>query len=153
MNIHMDVWKTILIAILSGTTVAFVNYFLFLKQKFRELERSQKLEAYGEFLDSARGFLNDPNLDFDKSFEAQQDFIKRFYNKIWVYASNDVIKSVDNFFNSVSISHTNDDDKTRALNELIVKIREDLGLKTSKDLLGKYRIYTPFAEKLREEKS
>lgn len=148
----MDFWQTILIAVLSGGTVALINFFLVIKQKSREIERIQKIKAYGEFLDMARGFLNDPNLNFYGSFEAQRDFIKKFYNEIWVSASSDVIKKINSFFETVSITYVNEDDKTQALNNLILAIRKDLGLKTDKKLRGKYKIYTPSKENLKKEK-
>ena len=148
----LNFWQTILIAIISAVTVAVINYFFIIRQKFQELERAQKIKAYGEFLDMARGFLNDPNLDFEQAFEQQKNFIKKFYNEIWVSGSEDVIKTMNKFFETVSITYTNEDDKTRALNNLIIEIRKDLGLKTGDDLKGKYKIYTPNLKALKKEK-
>ncbi len=145
-------WQTILISVVSASTIAVINYFLIVKRKFRELERTQKIRAYSEFLDKARGFLNDPNLSFDQAFHFQMEFIKKFYNEIWISASDKVIREINKFFETVSITYVNEDEKTKALNDLILAIREDLGLKTSDDLKGKYKIYTPNQEALKKEK-
>jgi hypothetical protein len=149
----MDFWQTILISVLSGGTVAIINFFLVIKQKSREIERNQKIKAYSEFLDMARGFLNDPTLNFDESLNSQKNFIKKFYNEIWVSASSDVIKKINGFFETVSITHANENDQTKALNDLILAIRADLGLTTDNKLNGKYKIYTPNKEALNREKT
>lgn len=143
-------------SIVAGITVAIItsviNYFLIKRRYITESRRERKIKAYGEFLEKAKGFLNDPCTSKDDSLILQKKFIKKYYNEIWISGSEEVIKAVNDFFNSVSISYANEDQKTKALRELTLKIREDLGLKASNELKNSFRFYSPNIKQLEKEK-
>ena len=88
----------------------------------------RKIQSYSNLIDFSRAFMGDPNFDYDGALHSQQEFIKKFHNDILLNSSADVIKSVDNFFDSVSISYSNKDESTDALFRMIATLRKDLGL-------------------------
>jgi len=142
----------LLSAIIGGSIVAFVNYLLDIKKRKAELKEEFKRKAYGKFLNKARSFLNDPNLTKEDTIKYQKEFIEKYYNEIMVSAPKEVIKLVEDFFDTVSISFTNEDKKTRAIDNLLKGIRKDLGLNDiSSERL--FKSYTPNTKKIEEEKT
>lgn len=134
-----------------GVVGAFINHLL---QKSREIQNraiERKIKSYSNLIDGARAFIGDPTLDYETALVAQQEFIKKFHNDILLYASDEVIKSVDRFFGSVSISYSNKDESTDALFNMIAVMRSDLGL-SRKDLLERHKVYTVNIEDLKKKK-
>jgi len=144
--------NSIIVAIIVAIVTSVVNYWFIKKQGIMESTRERKIKAYSEFLEKAKGFLNDPCINKNEALLLQKKFIKKYYNEIWVSGSEEVILGVNDFFDSVSISIANDDKKTKALRDLTLKIREDLGLDTSDELKKVYKIYTPNITQLEKEK-
>lgn len=144
--------NSIVVGITAALITSIVNYFLIRRRYITESRRERKIKAYSEFLEKAKGFLNDPCTNRNDSLILQKKFIKKYYNDIWISGSEEVIKAVNGFFNSVSISYANEDEKTKALKELTLKIREDLGLKASDELKKSFKFYSPNIEQLEKEK-
>lgn len=137
-------------AVLGGAIVSLVNYSLGIRGKKEFLKEEAKRKAYGDFLNNAKAFTNDPNMSSEDALQKQKNFIKKYYNEIILSAPKRVISSIDGFFDSVSISYANDDDKTKAFNEMVMIMREDLELDEIDD--KNLKIYTPNKEALKKEK-
>ncbi|MFW6173900.1 MAG: hypothetical protein ACOC5T_09160 [Elusimicrobiota bacterium] len=120
-----------------------------MKEKRHELKRQFKREAYGNFLNKARSFLNDPNMNRKEIIDYQKEFIERYYNEIIVSAPEDVVEAIESFFETVSIGYAKKDESTEALEQVVSKIRKDLGLEEGNI---QYKAYTPNLEKIEEEK-
>lgn len=148
-----NIFETILISIISASIVGFINYKILVKQKLHELERNNKVRSYSKFIEMAKGFLNDPSLNKTNALKYQRDFIEKFYNEIWTFGSGEVICAVNSFFETVSISRANEDEKTLALKNLVFAIRKDLNLTTNEVLKKSYAIYAPNIQALNKEKS
>ena len=121
----------LLSSIIGGAIVAFVNFLLRKRERqyFEEVEYKRK--SYSDLLDNVRGFLDDPNVPDDKKKNMKWEFLKRYYNEIWIYASPTVIKRMNEFFSTVTITRANPDEKTKALGKTILAIRRSLGNKNS----------------------
>ena len=121
----------LLYSIIGGAIVAFVNFLLRKRERqyFEEVEYKRK--SYSDLLDNVRGFLDDPNVPDDKKKNMKWEFLKRYYNEIWIYASPTVIKRMNEFFSTVTITRANPDEKTKALGKTILAIRRSLGNKNS----------------------
>lgn len=121
----------LLSSIIGGAIVAFVNFLLRKRERqyFEEVEYKRK--SYSDLLDNVRGFLDDPNVSDDKKKNMKWEFLKRYYNEIWIYASPTVIKRMNEFFSTVTITRANPDEKTKALGKTILAIRRSLGNKNS----------------------
>ena len=121
----------LLYSIIGGAIVAFVNFLLRKRERqyFEEVEYKRK--SYSDLLDNVRGFLDDPNVPDDKKKNMKWKFLKRYYNEIWIYASPTVIKRMNEFFSTVTITRANPDEKTKALGKTILAIRRSLGNKNS----------------------
>lgn len=152
MNFLNQILIPFLSATLGATSIAVLNYIFNLKQKRYELREKFKREAYRDFLNKAGAFLNDPNLSAKEIIEQQHEFIGRYYSDIMVSAPEEVIKSIEDFFGTVSITHTNPDDKTRALDKVLREIRKDLGLGEAKELERLFKGYTPHTGQILKEK-
>lgn len=149
-------WETIIISLLSASVVSLINYWLVIKRQIVfELKENQKRTAYLNFLNKSKAFLNDPGLSKEEKLKNQKEFIEKVYNEIWISASDEVLESISDFFESVSIASLNEDDdvdgKAKALKKLVFSIRKDLGLKTNKETVKKYKIYAPNLEALDKE--
>lgn len=134
-----------------GVVGAFISHLL---QKDREVNmqsRERKIEAYSSLLNYSRGFMGDPALSYEEALKYQQEFLKKFYNDILLFSSEEVIESADKFFNTVSISHTNKDVTTDALFVLTESMRKDIGLKSSK-IKERDRFYTVNVEDLKKKR-
>jgi len=151
-NIYQNILIPLGAAIVGGSIVAYINYVLDIKKRREELKEEFKRKAYGEFLDKARSFLNDPNLNKEDIIKFQKEFIKKYYNEIMVSAPKEIIKLVEDFFNTVSITYTNEDKKTKAIDNLLRAIRKDLGLDDVSGLERLFKGYTPNIEKINQEK-
>ena len=137
-------------AVLGGAIVSLVNYSLGIRGKKEFLKEEAKRKAYGDFLNNVKAFTNDPNMSPEDALQKQKNFIKKYYNEIILSAPKKVIFSIDGFFDSVSISYANDDDKTKAFNEMVRIMRKDLALdKIDNENL---KIYTPNKEAIKKEK-
>jgi hypothetical protein len=121
----------LLYSIIGGSIVAFVNFLLRKRERqyFEEVEYKRK--SYSDLLDNVRGFLDDPNVPDGKKKNMKWKFLKRYYNEIWIYASPTVIKRMNEFFSTVTITRANPDEKTKALGKTILAIRRSLGSKNS----------------------
>lgn len=121
----------LLYSIIGGAIVAFVNFLLRKRERqyFEEVEYKRK--SYSDLLDNVRGFLDDPNVPDDKKKNMKWEFLKRYYNEIWIYAPPTVIKRMNEFFSTVTITRANPDEKTKALGKIILAIRRSLGNKNS----------------------
>lgn len=146
---EISVLLYLLSSIIGGVVVKIIDYFLRLREKRRELKQQFKREAYGNFLNKARSFLNDPNMDEEEIINYQKEFIKRYYNEIIVSAPQEVVEAIENFFETVSIAYANKDETTEALEQAITKIRKDLNL-SAKDI--KFKAYTPNIKQIKKEK-
>ncbi|HBI17101.1 MAG: hypothetical protein UR60_C0021G0021 [Candidatus Moranbacteria bacterium GW2011_GWF2_34_56] len=134
-----------------GIIGAFIGHLL---QKDREANmqsRVKKIEAYSSLLNYSRGFMGDPTLSYEEALSYQQEFLKKFYNDILLFSSKEVIESVDKFFDTVSISHTNKDIVTDALFTLTESMRKDIGLKSNK-IKERDKFYTVNTEDLKKKK-
>ncbi len=153
---EFDTYKDVLIplgsAIIGGGLVSFINYFFDVRKRREEIKEEFKRKAYGDFLDKARSFLNDPNLSKTEIIDRQKEFIAKYYNEIMVSAPKEIIKAVEDFFNTVSIAHTDKDEKTEALDKLLKNIRKDLRLDDVSDLERLFMGYTPNIEQISKEK-
>ncbi len=126
-----QVINSLIAAVIGGGVVAFVNNLLRKREKryFEEIKYRRK--SYTDLLNNVRGFLSDPNvLDAEKRI-MRQNFLKKYYNEIWLYASPSVIKKMNKFFQNVTISKANPDEKTKALGETMLAIRKSLGSKNA----------------------
>jgi len=152
-NIYKDVLVPLLSAVIGGGVVAFINYYFDIQKRREELKEEFKRKAYGEFIDMARSFLNDPNLTEEEIIKNQKRFIEKYYNEIMVSAPKEIIKSVEDFFNTVSIAYVNEDERTKAIDNLLRAIRKDLKLDDVSDLERLFKGYSPNIEKINQEKS
>ena len=152
-NIYKDVLIPLGSAIIGGGIVALVNYWLDVKKKREELKEEFKRKAYGEFIDMARSFLNDPTLSKGEIIKRQRKFIEKYYNEIMVSAPGEVIKSIEKFFDTVSITYANEDEKTKAVDDVLRVMRKDLGLDDVAELKRLFKAYTPNIENINEKKS
>lgn len=148
LNLYKDLIIPLGSAIIGGGVVSFINYWLGIKGKKEFLKEESKRKAYGDFLNNAKAFTNDPNMTKKDALQKQKNFIKKYYNEIILSAPSDVISSIDSFFNSVSISYANEDNKTKSFNKMIEVMRGDLALDEikNKDL----KIYTPNKEAIKK---
>jgi len=121
--------NSLISAIIGGGVVAFVNFLLRKRERqyFEEIKYRRK--SYTDLLNNVRGFLNDPNVSDEEKRKMKQNFLKKYYNEIWLYASPMVIKKMNNFFQNVTITRANPDEKTKALGETMLAIRKSLGNK------------------------
>ena len=149
-NFYKDVLIPLLSAIIGGSIVAFVNFKLDVRKKREELKEEFKRKAYGEFIDMARSFLNDPNLSKEEIIERQKKFIEKYYNEIMVSAPREIIKLIEDFFETVSIAYANEDEKTKAVDKIVRAMRKDLGLNDVPELKRLFKAYTPNVEKNNE---
>ena len=150
-NLYKDLLIPLGSAVIGGGVVAFINYWLGIKGKKEFLKEEAKRKAYGDFLNNAKAFANDPNMSPDDAIQKQKNFIKKYYNEIILSAPKEVIDSIDDFFDSVSISYANDREKIKSFSNMITKMREDLGSDNIKN--DNLKIYTPTAEAIKKEKS
>ncbi len=123
--------NSLIYSIIGGAVVAFVNFLLRKREKQYFEEMKYRRKSYTDLLNNVRGFLDDPNVSDEKKREMKQDFIKKYYNEIWLYASPTVIKKMNKFFQSVTITKANPDEKTMALGETMLAIRKSLGNKNA----------------------
>ena len=121
--------NSLISAVIGGAVVALVNFLLRKRERqyFEEVEHRRK--SYTDLLNNVRGFLNDPNVSEEEKRNMKKDFIKKYYNEVWLYAPPMVIKKMNNFFQSITITKANPDDKTKALGETMLAIRKSLGNK------------------------
>jgi hypothetical protein len=121
--------NSLISAVIGGAVVALVNFLLRKRERqyFEEVEYRRK--SYTDLLNNVRGFLNDPNVSEEEKRNMKKDFIKKYYNEVWLYASPMVIKKMNKFFQSITITKANPDDKTKALGETMLAIRKSLGNK------------------------
>lgn len=151
-NVYQNILIPLGAAMVGGSVVAYINYVLDIKKRRQELKEEFKRKAYGEFLDKARSFLNDPNLSKENIIKFQKEFIKKYYNEIIVSAPKEIIKLVEEFFNTVSITYANEDDKTKAIDNLLRAIRKDLRLDDVSNSERLFKAYSPNIEKINQEK-
>ena len=129
-------------AVIISACIAIGGYALqaYLAQK-RELEamnRKGKEEYYSKMLKALHGFYVS-----SKDKELREKFIEA--SRIsWLYASDDVIESINNFFNLIKIGAEKvlDDEKKKALGQILVNMRKDLGIKTELKS-SDFEIWTP----------
>jgi len=123
--------NSLISAIIGGAVVAIVNFLLrkMERQYFEEVKYRRK--SYTDLLNNVRGFLDDPNVSNEEKRKMKVDFIKKYYNEIWLYASPIVIKKMNKFFQNVTITKANLDEKTKALGETMLAIRKSLGNKNA----------------------
>jgi hypothetical protein len=143
---------TLASGIISSSITAFINYKFFIKQKVEELNKIKKIESYKSFFNDVRAFLNDPTMDYQETIAGQKNLLKKFYDEIYPFGSLEVIEKINKFFDEVSISYANEDEKTKALKDLVFTVRKDLGLPTNNDFKNNYKIFTPNVEKIKSEK-
>jgi len=123
--------NSLISAIIGGGVVAFVNFLLRKRERqyFEEIKYRRKSNT--DLLNNVRGFLSDPNVPYEEKRKMKQDFLKKYYNEIWLYASPTVIKKMNIFFQNVTITKANPDKKTKALGETMLAIRKSLGNKNA----------------------
>jgi len=99
----------------------FVTWYLNERSKRIYEEYKRKEEKYSELIRSLRGFYVD---SFSK--ELRTEFLNQL-NPCWMYCSDEVIRKAYNF---LSMVHTDqkrsDEEREKAVGELILAIREDL---------------------------
>lgn len=61
----------------------------------------------------------------------RQNFIKKYYNEIWLYASPVVIKKMNNFFQIIATTPAIPSKETKALGKAMLAIRRSLGNKNA----------------------
>jgi len=121
--------NSLISAVIGGAVVALVNFLLRKRERQYFEEVKYRRKSYTDLLNNVRGFLNDPNVPEEEKRNMKKDFIKKYYNEVWLYASPTVIKKMNNFFQSVTITKANPDEKTKALGETMLAIRKSLGNK------------------------
>lgn len=119
--------NSLISAIIGGSVVALVNFLLRKRERqyFEEIKYRRK--SYTDLLNNVRGFLDDPNISDEEKRKMKQDFLKKYYNEIWLYASPTVIKRMNKFFQNITITRANPDEKTEALGKTMLAIRKSLG--------------------------
>jgi len=123
--------NSLISAIIGGAVVAFVNFLLRKRERQYFEEIKYRRTSYTDLLNNVRGFLEDPNISEEEKRKMRQDFIKKYYNEIWLYASPTVIKKMNIFFQNVTITKANPDEKTKALGKTMLAIRRSLGNKNA----------------------
>lgn len=83
------------IAIIVAAVIGIFVYFVKWQLEKRSLEYKRKEERYTGMLKSMQGFYKDIG-----NKDAKQKFINEF-NLAWLYASDDVIRAVNKFFNTI----------------------------------------------------
>ena len=83
-------------------------------------EYKRKEEKYSELIRTLRGFYVD---SFSKELRAE--FLNQL-NLCWMYCPDEVIHKAYNFLSTVHDQKHSDEEKERAVGELILAIREDL---------------------------
>lgn len=118
----------IIIAILwiIGSIIVASLTFSFNKKKEREAEwRKEKLKFYIEFIESLSWIT-----DFEWSYENDIRFAKAC-NDLYLFAPNNVLWALKEFQNHIRISNESKSYEIymKTLSELILKIRNDIGIK------------------------
>ena len=121
--ISMETGQAIVIAASIGVVGYFVKFYL----EFRRLEYERKEQRYIGILKTMYGFYVGSE---DK--ELKQKFINEL-NLAYLYASDDVIKSAQEFFETIKVKPvpSSDTEKKNALANLVMNMRKDLKMRTS----------------------
>lgn len=121
----------IILAVTSGVVVALINHFLTNDRKRNEEEREMKIKAYSSLLDSARAFLDDPNLPKKERREIKRQFLQKYYNEIILFADKEVQDKIEGFISTGGVSATNPGNQVTKLKDMIISIRKDLNFHDS----------------------
>jgi len=96
------------------------------KKEHETMRRRGKEKRYIKMLKALHGFYESTNKD-----DLKQKFIEE-YRISWLYASDDVIKSIDNFFDMIKVGAENvsQEEKKKALGQIVINMRKDLRIET-----------------------
>jgi hypothetical protein len=132
----MDILQSIIIAITSGAVVSIFNYLL-----TKDEEKMQsKMKSYSTLLDSARAFLDDPNLTKQERRELKKAFLRKYYDEVILFADIDARREIENFIQTGGVSSTNQGPQVKKLRNMIQAIRRDLDSKG--DLPEDFEMYS-----------
>lgn len=123
----MDILQSIIIAITTGAVVSIFNNLL----SKDEEKRQSKMKSYSAFLDNARAFLDDPNLDKVERRKLKKIFLQKYYDEVILFADSNTRKEIENFIQSGGVSSVNPGVQIKKFRNMIEAIRKDLGNKDS----------------------
>ena len=99
-----------------------LGFFIWSKQE----QAKKKIELYEELIKNAEGFY--VSMPPDQAEELKREFIRK-YRKIFLYASDELIQSINAFLISVHVmTHdpVSDDEKKRLFGNMIINARKDM---------------------------
>jgi alpha-amylase/alpha-mannosidase (GH57 family) len=114
----------VLVAALVGSILgpAIIEY-LKLRTEPKRKERQESEERYSQMLKNLTGFISPTNKN-------QIDTFYEHYRLAWLYASDEVIKSINNFLNSIGGSQVSPTDADKASRKMIFEMRKAIKGKT-----------------------
>lgn len=117
----------VVLAITSGLVVAVFTWWATEKRQKQEERRQFKLKSFTELLNNSRAFLDDPNLELRQKGKMKDEFIKKYYDEIILFADKEVQDKIEAFIEKGGVSVTNPSPGVSRLKEMIAAIRNDLG--------------------------
>lgn len=128
-------WVQLIISIAIPLISLFVGAAITFKSQTAQLryQRSMafKEERYMNLLSLLQGFVGNT-----VSAEAKRKFFDEYYRS-WVYASDDVIKSIEKMLHAVIVDKGNNrissEQGKKLVGEIVISMRKDLGIKSNLD--------------------
>lgn len=126
-QIKIEIIKTIA-GVLIGSGLLGHVIMAWLNRKRKIAENKEKI--YKSMLHSLRGFYTGTN--HQEAPKLKQAFIKEYYGS-WLYCPDSVVRAINNFFQAVRVKPqpSTEEQKKRALFEVFLAMRKDMGIKTN----------------------
>ena len=125
------IMNSLISATIGGTIVAVVTSLLRKRERQYFIEITYRRQSYTNLLINIKGFLENPKLSDVKKSEMKQNFLDKYYNEIWLYASPEVIKKMNRFLKGISDKKPTIDKNSITLGKLILAVRKSLGIRNA----------------------
>ncbi|MCP4049235.1 MAG: hypothetical protein GY730_00820 [bacterium] len=101
---------------------AFLTYYFSIKEKKKEMIFKFKEEQYSQLLIKLQAFITH-NRQIDEKRAAE--FLETRYIN-WIYASDDVVKSINYFLELIIEKNESPDNEEKAIGAIVIAMRKDL---------------------------